>query len=404
MKLGFGSYRVAAGVFSQEQALRYALDNGVRVIDTSTNYSGGLSEQLIGKVVSHYDRDSFEVISKFGYIQGQLLIDTKAEKDVKDLVEYSDNCYHSIDSDFMSSQLTLSLQRLNLDYIDTYLLHNPEYFLMAAINDEKDKENYQNILMERIHKVFVALEKEVEQGRIKSYGISSNSFSLSKDALHFLPYATLVDSAQKAALEAGHVKHHFTTIELPINLVEKEGLVCAKWAKEQGLRVVVNRPLNAFDNNLFFRLASYDRPYDYEALLNETLHFLESQKLTAIATMISELDGIVHRFGWVGEYEDFLMREIMPNLRIQFEAIMESDRDQIAMSLEKFFESYAELVAHESGKLTVSSLKALKINVSEPIQEDALKFLLYNKDIDIVLLGMRKVKYVQDALTIEESL
>lgn len=403
-KIGFGSYRIADGNFQQEQALRYALNNGVTLIDTSTNYTGGFSETLIGKVIGNYDRASLTIVSKFGYIQGELLDKVKQNGDVADLVEYNEHCFHSIDALFLQEQLTKSLERLHTDYIDTYLLHNPEYYLMREVKEVTDISKHHKEIFERIYKAFVTLEKEVEKGRIRSYGISSNAFALPENDLHFLAYDVLVDIAKLAAEEAGSALHHFSTIQLPINLVEQEGLKCAKWAKSEGLTVLVNRPLNAFKDNLSYRLASYSFPNDYDALLNETILFLESQNLEVLINVLTELDTVSHRFGWVGEYESFLMTQILPAIQNAFKNVSDEDKEGVANALQAFLDVYAKKVAFESSKTTLSSLKSMKLNISEPMQKSALNFLLNNSDIDCVLLGMRKVNYVQDALSIIEDL
>ena len=49
---GFGSYRVNTGEKVHEQALRQALQNGINLIDTSSNYSDGGSERLIGRILA----------------------------------------------------------------------------------------------------------------------------------------------------------------------------------------------------------------------------------------------------------------------------------------------------------------------------------------------------------------
>lgn len=403
-KIGFGSYRIADGNFQHEQALRYALDSGVTLIDTSTNYTGGLSETLIGKVIANYDREALTIVSKFGYIQGELLNDVKQNGGVADLVAYDERCFHSIDASFLEEQLTKSLARLNTEYIDTYLLHNPEYYLMTEVKEVTDISKHHKEMFERIYKAFVALEKEVAKGRIRSYGISSNAFALPENDLQFLAYDVLVDVAKLAAEEAGSESHHFTTIELPINLIEQEGLKCAKWAKSEGLTVLANRPLNAFKDNLSYRLASYSFPNDYDALLNETILFLESQKLEVLINVLTELDSVSHRFGWVGEYESFLMSQILPAIQKAFESVVDEDKEAVANALQAFLDVYAKKVAFESSKTTFSTLKGMDVDVSEPMQKRALEYLLTNSDIDCVLLGMRKVNYVQDALSMVEDL
>ena len=55
--LSFGSQRIVdSHECSEEEALRmlnYALDSGIRYFDTAWVYSGGQSEERVGKVASH---------------------------------------------------------------------------------------------------------------------------------------------------------------------------------------------------------------------------------------------------------------------------------------------------------------------------------------------------------------
>ena len=48
---GFGSYRVHISVDEHRQALKHAIQNGINLIDTSSNYADGGSEELIGYVI-----------------------------------------------------------------------------------------------------------------------------------------------------------------------------------------------------------------------------------------------------------------------------------------------------------------------------------------------------------------
>ena len=50
-QVGFGSYRVTLGNKTHEQALRQALQSGINLIDTSSNYGDGNAERLIGRVL-----------------------------------------------------------------------------------------------------------------------------------------------------------------------------------------------------------------------------------------------------------------------------------------------------------------------------------------------------------------
>lgn len=404
MKLGFGCYRIAAGNFAHEQALRYALDNGVNTIDTSTNYSDGLSEILVGEVAADYDRSSLTIISKFGYIQGTLLTHFSKRETTDDVIKFSETMYHCIHPDFVHTQLDTTLNRLNMEYVDTYLIHNPEYFLMHTIDTKEDVKQARASMNRRLYDAFIALEREVKKGRIKSYGISSNAFALDKEDLHFLPYETLLDLAQLAADEVGHINHHFSTIELPLNMLETKGLKCVAWAKKNSLKVVVNRPLNASYDNLMYRLANYTYPDTYDSLLNETLDLAKSAELETLENFIAQLDEISHKFGFIGEYEDFLYAQVVPTLQKALALLGDEDFETVVEMVNNFLDAYKEKVAFEIAKRTPASLKAHGIVIGEPMQKDALAFLLKNDGIDLVLVGMRKVKYVQDALTIANAL
>ena len=72
-KLGFGAYRVSIKSKKHFDALKMALDLGVNLIDTSTNYTDGDSERLIGQVLEEFPQHKPFIITKAGYIQGKNL-------------------------------------------------------------------------------------------------------------------------------------------------------------------------------------------------------------------------------------------------------------------------------------------------------------------------------------------
>ena len=409
-KLAFGTYRTGLDDPEHEAALILALREGIRLIDTSTNYMNGDAERLIAKVLEElyggFKPDDLEIVSKCGYIQGSLLEEIKkSDKEMTealDIVKYSEDCYHSIHPGFIKAELTKSLERLNLEKIDCYLLHNPEYYLMTKIKTEADKTEAQLIMLDRILDAFMQLEMEVKEGRTNSYGISSNSFSLETSALYFLPYEDLLSLAKKAAFEVGNLDSNFTTIQMPINLLEKEGLPCAAWAHAHGLRVLANRPLNASKDNLMFRLASEKEPADYFSVLNELLGTLEEINNTSIFNLIGELDNYKHRFGWVGEYQNFLIGKVLPHIRQELMKMQdENTRNVISQMLMDFFTSYETMVKYECSKQTKSMLEHAGIEVQETLEETALNDLIFNADIDYILVGMRHTKYVKSLLKIE---
>ena len=76
LPVGFGTYRTVDGNADHERALRHALEHGVPLIDTSSNYGNGRSEKLVGRMLNSVDESrsaGVELITKLGYVQGEAL-------------------------------------------------------------------------------------------------------------------------------------------------------------------------------------------------------------------------------------------------------------------------------------------------------------------------------------------
>lgn len=405
-RFGFGTYRISDMNPSHIEALREAIQGGVTIIDTSTNYLDGSAERAIGLALASFDDkivQNIEIISKVGYIQGSNLREYHRAP-FEGVVKYSPECYYSIEPEFIHDQLSESLNRLESKKISCYLLHNPEYYLLDAINRGVDRDERLDDLYSRIYKAFVALENEVAQGRIDSYGISSNSFSLKHGDEAFLPYEDLITLAQSASADVGNEKHSFSTIQLPVNLLEQEGLKCAKWAKRNGLRVIANRPLNAIYEGGMVRLSEYDESNYYYNYLNELLEICDNEPLRVLYNLIEELDASKHRFSWIGEYETFLVSAVMPHIKNSLMKIANDEVDMLLHSIELFLQEYRNMVAYECGVKSAALLKKLGIQCHRRLQECALNFLLEQNDIDCILVGMRRSSYVSDILAFEEEI
>jgi len=400
----FGTYRISEHNPQHIEALREAINSGIRLIDTSSNYMDGSAERAIAIAMREFDdniKNEIEIVSKVGYIQGSNMEKHK-KTPFDNVVEYSEECFHSISPTFIETQLTDSLKRLELKKINCYLLHNPEYYLYDAINKNIGKDERLDEIYNRIYKAFIQLEKEVKNKRIESYGISSNSFSIPSSNDEFLPYEDLVTLAEKASKEVGNTKHNFTTIELPINILEKNGLHCASWAKENNLRVLANRPLNANYNNVMYRLAQYDESIEYYNYLNELLNVSDNKTLKSLYNLIEQLDDSKHKFAWIGDYDTFLYSQIVPHIKKTLENIDEENRETLFNFIDLFLQEYRKMVAYECGEKTKETLKSFFKNSINPLQETALKYLADNEDIDYVLVGMRKSSYVNQILSLDK--
>ena len=266
---GFGGYRVHRAVPEHAAALNKALSSGINLIDTSANYAGGGSEQLIGHVLQdlaaqgELRREEVVIVSKGGYLQGDNYlasqVRSKEGRPFPDLVPYAEGLEHCIHPEFLAEQIGLSLERLGLETIDCYLLHNPEYYLKWAQEAALPVEEARTEYLRRIQAAFQYLEQEVASGRIGCYGISSNTFVRPAQEYDFTPLASVW-----AIAEAISPAHHFRAVELPCNLFETGavtepnqpgGKSVLQFAAEQGLAVLINRPLNAIQGDQLIRLA-----------------------------------------------------------------------------------------------------------------------------------------------------
>ncbi|MGE4420064.1 MAG: aldo/keto reductase [Sulfurimonas sp.] len=404
----FGTYRISDINPQHIEALKEAIESGVTMIDTSSNYMDGGAERAIAiafREFDEYKKDEVEIVSKFGYLQGTNLFNYKENPSIiqneEEVVKYSDECYHSISKSFIHEQLSASLERLERQRIECYLIHNPEYYILDAINRGISKDDRLDEMYRRLQEAFVGLEEEVKEGRIGSYGISSNSFSLEHTSDEFLPYEDLLTLAYNAAMIVGNRTHSFTTIELPINILERDGLKCALWAKENGLRVLANRPLNAKYNNMMFRLADYDESKDYYNYFNELMEVCDNESLRPLYNLLEQLDASKHKFGWIGDYDVFLFAQIIPHIKKVLQKVEEDNTQAMLNFIDLFLIEYRKMVAHECAKRTKVELKEFFKECNASMQECALKFLMNRESVDYILIGMRKPSYVHEILSLQ---
>ena len=383
-KISFGTYRTTLQNPVHIEAINYAIDNGITNIDTSSNYMYGEAEQLIGEVLKDKNREEFTIVTKGGYIQGQNMARVKEGWEIEDLVEYDPNCLHSISPMFLEDQINKSLQRLQTNYIDTYLLHNPEYYLMTNLKGtatNEDIDTHHKIMQERIKKAFAFLETQVDQGKIKSYGISSNSFAKKENDYHFLEYKKLLNYAKEIAGE----NHHFKVIQLPFNMYEKDGVPCAKYFHENGIEVQANRPLNAFYMGGMLRLGSYESCEDFDKLLEEVEKIPNKQLQIVIKDLLENQS----RFGFAGDVDDTIEYQVIPYI------IQNIKTDpKYFKTIDNFLNCYKANIKHSLGKLT-----AKKLNIEEPLDKNALDYILKKHYISRVLIGIRDKKYVDKVIS-----
>jgi hypothetical protein len=185
-------------------------------------------------------------------------------------------------------------------------------------------------------------------------------------------------------------------------MLETEGLKCAAWAKENGLRVLVNRPLNAQKDEHMFRLADYDESTEYYHHLNELLDVSDNEELRSLYNLLEQLDENKHKFGWIGDYDSFLYAQILPHIKTALENVDEENLDTMLKYVDMFLIEYRKMVAYECSKTTKIQLKDELEYCTSSLQECAIRFLNMRDSIDFILIGMRKPSYVVDIMALNQ--
>ncbi len=401
-KLGFGTYRCSIKSETHYEALKHALELGCDVIDTSRNYTGGDSELLIGKVLAETKKRPL-LISKAGYIQGDA-IDELSEKYSEELVVINEGLMHSIHPDFLENQLSKSLKSLGVDCIDVYLLHNPEYYLKTEGSSKKE-------YYLRIKKAFEFLEEKVQEGKIKSYGISSNTF-VDPKADH---ESTDIDKVMSQLKDRNH---HFKYIQFPLNLIEMgslerqfDGDHLFERANHYGLKTIVNRPLNAFLDNGLLRLANYEtRDELTEAFAEETfiektqsIHKLwEKEKEQGDETiyeipLFKQISTLWYKQNSKDAVDQIFFSHFFPFVASIWGKDLTQEESQPFYELYELAKEYAE----KNMDKRAESFKQTAINQGLLFESDKNLSLMaiekyFTFGADIVLLGMRKKEYVDN--------
>ena len=255
--IGFGTYRTSLTA-PHAQALAHALSQGCNLIDTAASYCDGESEALIGKVLSEHPEHPAFVVTKAGYLQrGAAARIDELGLPADAVVPLGEGSAHCIHPDFLRSQMQASCERLRLDCLDGFLLHNPEYHFGPAQSQTPESAYYA-----RMEAAFEFLEDCVRRGKIRYYGISSNTLANATDQ----PGTTNVNELLRIARRVD-CDHHFRLLQFPFNLLEQgaaraqhcgESLIAV--ARRNGLVTFANRPLNALRDGKAIRLATCEAP------------------------------------------------------------------------------------------------------------------------------------------------
>jgi aryl-alcohol dehydrogenase-like predicted oxidoreductase len=141
-EIGLGTWQLGVNSgwkhLSEKEAIHMihkSLDFGVNFFDTAPNYGNGTSELRLGKAFQGMDRSNVIINTKFGH---------------------TDSGQTNYNSNYIRQSLEGSLRRLQLDYVDSLMIHSPpiEYL------DGNENDHYE------------ILGKLKDEGKIRAYGAS----------------------------------------------------------------------------------------------------------------------------------------------------------------------------------------------------------------------------------------
>jgi aryl-alcohol dehydrogenase-like predicted oxidoreductase len=192
-KLGFGTWGLggdAYGHIAREKSIdlvRYAYQSGIRVFDTSPLYGSGKCEEVLGEALSVYPRDSYKLISKAG------------------LYKVAGVEMRNFQDSFLLESFTQSLTRLQISFIDYFLLHSPTN---SELSPGKD--------------TTFGLRELIRANRIKNFGVSMKApedFQFIEE-LHDVGVVelnfSLMDQRLYRSINSGNSKY-FTIARTPYN-------------------------------------------------------------------------------------------------------------------------------------------------------------------------------------------
>jgi aryl-alcohol dehydrogenase-like predicted oxidoreductase len=164
-----------------------SLEYGINFFDTAPNYGFGTGEERLGKALKGVERSKVVINTKFGH---------------------TDSGTTNFSSDYIRESLEGSLKRLRVDYVDSLIIHNPpsEYL------DGNKNAHYE------------ILERLIEEGKIKAYGASLDTYEEMK---------VLMETTNAEVIEAF------------FNILHQDTSRAFKMAGERDVGIIVKIPLDS---------------------------------------------------------------------------------------------------------------------------------------------------------------
>lgn len=173
--LAFGAWAIGGWMWGGAEesdaleAIKASIDTGITTIDTAPVYGFGRSEELVGKAMKGIARDKYQILTKFGMNwqtpEGEPFFET-TDNEGKPFMMHKWASKKKV-----MQECEDSLRRLQTDYIDLYQIHWPD-------------------ATTPISETFEAVEKLIEQGKVRAAGVCNYNTSQVSEALETIQLAS----------------------------------------------------------------------------------------------------------------------------------------------------------------------------------------------------------------------
>tara|TARA_Y100000034_G_scaffold19800_1_gene22499 strand:- start:42447 stop:43388 length:942 start_codon:yes stop_codon:yes gene_type:complete len=164
-----------------------SIEFGINFFDTAPNYGHGTGEERLGKALKGIDRSKIVINTKFGHTHTGTL---------------------NFDASYIRESLEGSLKRLQTDYVDSLIIHNPP----SSYFDGNKNDHYE------------ILERLIDEGKIKAYGASLDTYA-----------------DMKLLMETTNAK----VMEVFFNILHQDTTSGFEMAKQKGAGIIVKIPLDS---------------------------------------------------------------------------------------------------------------------------------------------------------------
>ena len=193
-EIGLGGWQLGENSgwksMSEKEALvmiHTSIELGINFFDTAPNYGLGSSELRLGKALKNMDRSKIVINTKFGH------------------TETGETNYNAGQ---IRKSLEGSLKRLQVDYVDSLIFHNPPSEYLDGTNNPH----------------YEILDRLIDEGKIKAYGASLDTYEEMK---------LFLDTTNCGVIEAF------------FNILHQDTAAAFSLAQKKGAGIIVKIPLDS---------------------------------------------------------------------------------------------------------------------------------------------------------------